>query len=222
MYYKDLCDNQLIKLLAHDPKNEEAWSVFYYRSNKVICLIVNRFFKTNAYKDPSIEIEDVVQEVYKKLVKNECNALVVYEGKFENAFCNYLKTITMRILLNLYKPIQRRIPWDLIDSLDKSIRPAATNDFDRSLSDQIGEDDNTENNIILKEQIELCLDKIFDRKPKKNLYKSIFKLRIYNQLDAKVIAASPLVNRKYSTVKNILTTYKQKFIECLKREKAGK
>ena len=174
------------------------------------------------YLDPSIEIEDIVQEVYKKLVKNECKALVVFESQFEYAFRSYLKTTTIRVLFNLYKSWERVrcIPFRDILYLDDPIKTSATNDFDLSLFDILGSDDNILNDIILEEDIELCLDKIFDGKKKESLYKSIFKLRIYKQLDLEDIALSPLINRKYSTVKNILSSYKPYFIGCLKRRRS--
>ena len=169
------------------------------------------------YKDVSVDIEDLAQEVYINLLKNNCRALKEFKGHFENAFYSYLKVTIVRLLLNLFTKdgAIKRISWKEVLYLDEPLKMTSYNK-DMRLIDTIGENDNILNKIILEEDIEFCLNKIFNGKAQGDLYKLIFKLKIYKQLDPKAIASSPLINRKYKTVLNILSTYKPTLLECLK------
>ncbi|MFY9225016.1 MAG: RNA polymerase sigma factor, partial [Blastocatellia bacterium] len=100
---EELTNSELIRL-CYEKKTEDVWQEFYSRFNRYIKLYIRKALE--GYKTTSIlkEIdflalkEDLEQEVYLRLVKNDYQALKSYDGS-NNCFHSYLHKIATNVVL---------------------------------------------------------------------------------------------------------------------------
>jgi len=102
---KELTNKELVRLLANDPCNEAAWREFLNRFHRHICRTLNRECGRIGYSQGDMLIQDLAQEVYQKLVKNNCNALKEHKGSHENSIFKYLEIIALRTAYSNYRKI---------------------------------------------------------------------------------------------------------------------
>lgn len=100
---EELTNSELIRL-CYEKKTEDVWQEFHHRFDRYIKLYIRKALE--GYKTTSIlkEIdflalkEDLEQEVYLRLVKNDYQALKSYDGS-NNCFHSYLHKIATNIVL---------------------------------------------------------------------------------------------------------------------------
>lgn len=93
MDYEKLSNNGLIKHIAETPHDELAWKEFVCRFDEYIrSMVARQCWQKKLH-------EDFVQEVYKKLVRENCKALREFRGETENAIYTFLTVIIRRLIL---------------------------------------------------------------------------------------------------------------------------
>lgn len=102
MDFKTLTNKKLIELCAEAPRHEQAWREFCARFDGHIRLMILRECREKHFsKDkPQFEeiFEDLVQEVYFKLVQKNCKALWEFKASTENAIYAYLAIIARNVV----------------------------------------------------------------------------------------------------------------------------
>lgn len=220
MDYKELSHNDLVKLCAQQPENNEAWLEFCNRFDECIWLaIIRECNEKGLIRDISESkqiIQDLVQDVYVRLVENDCNALKKFKGTFENSMFTYLGKIAKNVVRNHITkikakkrpPIQKSIDEPLWNSkkrrevLVKEILELPDNDSDKNFNFQDS-----------KAKIEKLLNKILKGKNKQR-NKIIFKLYLYEQFSPNEIASQFGFGLSPKTVSNII----RKIILNLRKE----
>ena len=99
MALSTMTHNELIRILAQSPRDEMAWGEFYKRFHRHISLAVAREAGRWRHGDRQNTVEDLVQEVYAKLLANDCQALKEFKGQYEHSIFSYLEIIAIRTVL---------------------------------------------------------------------------------------------------------------------------
>ncbi len=104
MDLKALKNTELIRMCAENSHNNALWSEFVFRFQERIKLMVhresqNKGLLTNTKNKQQLQ-EDLVQNVYLKLVENDCSALKNYIGASENSIFTYLGIISINVVRN--------------------------------------------------------------------------------------------------------------------------
>lgn len=100
---EELTDLELIRL-CYEKKTQDLWQEFYSRFNRYIKLHIRKALESykTTYTLKEIDFlalkEDLEQEVYLRLVKNDYQALKSYDGT-NNCFHSYLHKIAVNIVL---------------------------------------------------------------------------------------------------------------------------
>lgn len=219
MAYGKLSHNELVKLIAESPRNESAWGEFYKRYHRHICYVIGRELnRLHRYKGHNL-VEDLVQEVYTKLLANDCQALKDFEGKYENSIFTYLEIIAVRIVLKDYERCKTQKRSNLCKEV--SLDAEVWNIHDRRLSDlkELVEIEGWESEFEcaeLQEEIEYHLKKILDHRRNQARDQLIFRYYLYAGLDAEEIALIHGIQLSPKTVLNIIGELKQELGTCLK------
>lgn len=185
----------------NDPLWDAAWMEFYGRFNDFIIAIIRRVLGGTKHYD---DAEDVAQEVYRILLKNECQAMKNYRGEHENAAFEWLKIIARRDAVKYLKAQRFRERWDdITEILDRLNVP------DELKSDQ--------NFIELIAEIEDCLKKLTKQSRHGKRDRLAFRLRYYKDLKPEEIARHlPHISEKRTW--GILTWLREGMQKCLKEK----
>ena len=122
-----LSNAALIKKCAESLENQSTWIEFIRRFDRHIKLSVLRAFRLlsiNLLHRETLkeDIRDLVQEVYIRLVKNDCRALKTFKPKYDDAFYGYLSIISTSVVKDFFKKFSRLKRKVYIQSIDE--RPA--------------------------------------------------------------------------------------------------
>lgn len=210
-----LSNKRLVYLCAQYPRDEGAWSEFIRRFDQRIRLVVYRAFKEKASPRDMASIEehvqDRVQEVYQKLLENQCRALNNYVGKNEDSIFLYLGTIAQHVVVNYFvreKATQKR------PNISSTISPKHENQNFRELvqdpnyPSHIPEADDDLNLEDLEAEIESILNHYLrGRHKQRNLI--IFKLYFYHEYKASEIVEALPYSLSLKTVENIISHLKK-------------
>ena len=123
--------NELVEHLAHSSQDQTAWGEFYDRFHKHICATIARELRRKPHAQRQDSVEDLVQEVYAKLLAQDCQALKKFTGRYENSIFKYLEIIAIRVVLSDCSRLrsQKRSPRGGIVSLDAPQWSVAQNRF---------------------------------------------------------------------------------------------
>ncbi len=215
--FKDL---DLVRLIARRPDDHAAWREFTRRYHKRICYIAARTCRRLGFKAGLTQIEDLAQEVYAKLVKNNCEPLKTFKGEWEQSFSKFIEVVTTRTVYLGFDAsrAQRRIPSHKKVSMSS---PAyATNDdaaieYEDVLEsrDAIADRDMVET----KEALECCLDSMLSGKLHEKRDRRIFQMYFYDSLPAEEIAEHPEISISRKRVLNRLTELKKQIGPAFKK-----
>jgi len=218
--YSKYTHNRLIEKLAQNPENRSAWNEFYKRYHHFICSTIYKISRELGYREGIDNMEDLAQEVYKKLIKNNFQALKDYKGEHDNTIFKYLKIIIIRIILNKQKEdsAQRRIPQKITISIDEPPKAAES-----AKEQSLGNIEKPRNHrsildlMVLREDIEFCLNKIFSNNKQKVMYQLILKCHIFKGFDSRLIVESLEIDRSQKTVSNIISKTMPSLRTCLEQ-----
>lgn len=108
-----LSTTELVRYCAQNTQNRCAWTEFCNRFDETIRRGIYRFKNMLVeHKNPDFRdkiIQDLNQEVYHQLLKNDCKALKAYRGSNENSFFLYLGVICKNTVLNYLRSKSNKI-----------------------------------------------------------------------------------------------------------------
>ncbi len=108
MDYKDLSNSTLLNLCLQTT-DADAWKEFYRRFHPVIFAFVMHWcqkLRINGYGEQHSEaMNDLVQDVFFKLVDNNCKALRVFQNRNDRSIYSYFKNIAKNTVINHHKSI---------------------------------------------------------------------------------------------------------------------
>ena len=158
--------NDLVKVIAANPLNQKAWREFHKRYHHTIVAAILRIVNNST----SSYAEDIAQEVYKIIIKDNCQALKRFNGLHENSIFKWLKIIAVREAIKQVHRLPLCRHFDNIDILSKETY------LHYWAQDQANFDE-------LVETIEFYLDRILGKNPKAERNKLIFRMRFYARLN---------------------------------------
>jgi len=97
---KSLTHKELVQFIAQHSTDERAWREFYQRYHRPIVLSVGKAVRIVGHPEGFGIVEDLAQEVYKKLIEKNCHALHVFKSEQEDGIFMYLKVIAIRVVLS--------------------------------------------------------------------------------------------------------------------------
>lgn len=205
MNVKELTNNQLVNLCAQEPRNRSAWFEFYARFDERIWLVIYRECNQKGLSENTVQfnqiLQDLVQDVYVKLVEKNCKALKAFIGVSENSFFTYIGIIARNVVRNYLKKMgaQKR------PSIEKSIDEILPIDIFKSTYVD-PEDEFTL--VIRKEEIEDVIDEFLKGRDKAR-NKLIFKLYFYEGFSPEEIASQFNFSLSAKRIGNIISEIKQ-------------
>ena len=217
MQLSKLKNTDLVSLCSREPWNRKAWLEFYNRFDDRIRLVIYRECKALGIDNRDVQfqetVEDLVQDVYMRLIANNCKALNDFIGASENSVYTYLGIIARNVVINhstkinaQKRPNVERSIDEVFDISEKGGKIRIKN-IGRSTFDELEVE-------FLKEEIEVIMDQIVTGSHK-HRNKLIIKLNIYEGLSAEQIANQLPYEMSRKTVSNIITKIKQKLRQGL-------
>lgn len=95
MDYTFLSIEALVKKCAENT-DPDAWKEFDRRFKRLMCSAIVSVCRQCSVK-PQDVAEDILQEVYAKLIANNCSIMVRFQHHHENAFAGYLKSMAASV-----------------------------------------------------------------------------------------------------------------------------
>ncbi|HEU4387850.1 MAG TPA: sigma-70 family RNA polymerase sigma factor [Blastocatellia bacterium] len=210
---------ELVDRCSRRPPDESAWEEFVRRYHTTIRANVQKTFHRKAREEadrrpqfPDDVIEDLVQSVYIRLVEDRSRALQRFEGEHQNSIYQYLKLISINVVLDHFRQ-------------EKAIkRPKVSYSLDQLMEDQgdsalPGGGSGREGGVpdttsFLLHDIEQALDKVVTGK-NRNRDLLIFKLHYFDGLtseeiievmglDISTIGVNSILNRIVKKVREML------------------
>lgn len=217
---KKLTNNELVKFIAQEQRNEHAWREFLSRFQQHICCTVHRECQWLGHNQGLAYLQDLVQEVYKKLLQNHCEALQQFKGRYENSILRFLEIIAIRIVQNDYRrdTARKRPPAGKMIPLNEP-RWKIPDERAVEMSEIIPAKIQEVSQFELVEEIEHCLRKILRGNRHEQRDKLIFKYYLYRGINAEHIALLPDINLSGQRVFGIIREIKQKLRKCLGEKK---
>lgn len=226
MDLKNFSNTQLVKRCAEEPRNEQAWRVFYERFDEHLRLTILRECRQKSLTQDTSRFaalfNDLVQETYLKLVQKNCKALREYKAPADEAIYTYLAIIArnaVRTYITRENAKKRRA--NLV-SLHTPVA-GTQEDGDLQLIDVLpasepGPDDKI-NKESERQELDLLLNKIVTGKSKgRDLL--IFKLHHYEAFSPEQMAEHCGIPLSAKRISNIITEIKQQIAEALSQPPA--
>lgn len=221
MDLKTLKNTELVKLCAQEPANENVWSEFCSRFHSSIQSSVYRECSQVGIVQKSSQsatvYEDLVQEVYLKLVGTNCRALREFKGSSENSIYLYLGTIARNAVLNHLSSIRAKKRDVVQVSLDSPLDQEADQDsppLESSIRSQQFDLEEHLDGVAMRQEIERILNQAVQGKNKAR-DKLIIRLAIYEGFSAEEIVQRFPVDLSAKGVANTISRLKQVLQENL-------
>lgn len=214
LLFTDSCDLDLVRRCAHDPHNETLWHEFKRRYEGAIRhSVVRTLQRHNQYRagESSTVVDDIVQDIYLRLLQHNCRAFKVFKGTTEVSWFWYLRVIATHITLNHLRNKNAAKRPRIERSLD------ASSDFDRERKlhqgrnhgDPLLTTDEEIRMMELYDQINYCLDLAL-RGPNKARDKLLFQLHFFDGLSAEEIATNRGIGMKAHAVEVAISRIRQR------------
>ncbi len=216
-----LKNTELVKHCANDPTNNEVWLEFISRYEQCIYYTIIQECKKSELNKYCFQFEetvrDLVQDVYLKILENDCKALKKFRGESENSIYSYLKMIAKNVVKNYITKMQAQKRPQIEISLDKSPMLTDKNgaiDYKDRNKSTIFDTEQEFKLTILKEEIEYRLAKILTgRNKKRNML--ICQLHIYDGFSPNEITLFFDFGISTKHIANIISDSRQKLIKTL-------
>lgn len=215
MDLKSYSHNQLMRLLANEPHNNKAWGEFTRRYQEYLACVIARECRKLRHEDGLTHIDDLIQEVYKKLLKNEGEAFQTYKGQFENTIWQFLEIVAVRVAYNDWRKnnARKRPPQQ---ARLREAAPNSNGDWLDLFPDANAAEEMDYELLLLT--VEDCLKHIGAklRHPDRDI--RIFKLHLYDGLNAESIAELPEIGLSSQSVFRIIKDVKDRLAKCLRAD----
>ena len=97
-------EQEFLRYCAEHPDDAEAWNMFYDAFDEFIILIsyreTERYFGPSGFQSNGPTVQDVVQDTYFKLVKDDCEVLKRFRGDSFVAFRSFLAVMIRNLVGN--------------------------------------------------------------------------------------------------------------------------
>ncbi|MDZ7265162.1 MAG: sigma-70 family RNA polymerase sigma factor [candidate division KSB1 bacterium] len=209
---KELKNTELVRRCAQNTKSREIWDEFYARFDERIWLCVYRECRdkkiTRNRNEFKLIVQDLVQDVYKKLVSKNCKALQEFQGASENSIYAYLGMIAKNVVRNymIQKSAKKRPP--ITESLDEMMTLAPERLERERLKFVDIESEDGFSVEMMREEIDTILDRQLKGSDSER-NKIIFKLFLYEELSPQEIAARLAFSLSEKRIRNIITDIKK-------------
>lgn len=203
-------DEQLVQLLLStedEALRKDLWFEFWHRFQPVIARTISRRILRYTHRVEPDRVDDLVQDTFLKICKDNCRVLRNFEFWHENAFQGFLKVITANVVEDdiRQKNSDKKGGGQTQEDIDNLLHPPS--DRSRSAASIF-------NNLRMSE-IEKCLQKRkadphFDRDRK------IFWLYYRNGFTAQEISLLPdIAFKNVKGVESVLLRLVKWVIQCL-------
>jgi RNA polymerase sigma factor (sigma-70 family) len=218
MDFKNSSHTELIKLCAKEPRNHYAWTAFYTRFDEHIRLMLARECRRKNLNLANV-LDDLTQNVYKRLVQKDCKALGDYEARTDGSIYKYLAVIAHSVVCEhwAWGKAQKRDGREV--SLDAPV-PSLPEEGDfLRLGDIIRNEEPAPDDNLIREserqEIDQLLDKILPAKSKER-DKMLFKLHFYEGFSPAQIAEQCGILLSEKRIGNIITDIKKRLAQHLR------
>lgn len=212
MNFSALSHNQLIRYMGNHPHDNGAWSEFIRRFRPYLIAVIKRECLRLGYHKGLTKIEDLLQEVYLRLLKNEGEAFRTFRGQFENAIVLFLTIVAVRVVRNHRRSENARKRPRITENIARE----HTGDLLDLFPDNNSEDE--ANRILMELAILQCL-KCISKKlshPERDI--RIFILYLFDGMSAESIAALPEIDLAVQSVFRVIADIKGRLGNCLNVE----
>jgi RNA polymerase sigma factor (sigma-70 family) len=212
--------SELLERCSRQPYDDAAWEEFVRRYQSTIRSNVIKTFHRKAQEDldrkpqfPEDLIEDLVQEVYKRLIADCNRALTRFEGEFANSIYQYLAMISINVVRDHFREVRAQKRPKVSYSLDEMLENGDNPQLIGPLSHSDGRPASPSSMCDLDE-IEEVLRKVMTGKNRaRDIF--IFQLRFYEGLTLEEIArvtggklsaisVGSILNRTLKKIKRVL------------------
>ncbi len=207
-------NNSLIQYCIQNKDSAPAWNEFVSRYDKTIKVNVKRECIRKHIEKSELNFEDVfedlVQDVYVKLVANEFRALRSFRGQNDNSIHAYLTMIAMNCVRNYHTRTKRKSNLPVTDSIFAPLGRFGNKEFFYIIDVAQSFSCDLQNELQvqqLKEEIELILEKAVSEKSQSR-DKLLFKLSVFYGFTAKEIAEQKQFDLSAKRIGNIVTRLK--------------
>lgn len=206
--FNNMSHNQLIAYMARHSGDNAAWREFLNRFQNYIAAVIIKECKRVNYNQGLNKLEDLLHEVYIRMLNNDSRALKNFHGQYENAIVLYLKIIAVNVVRSDMKGSAREKSVEL-DDKDENLLDLLP---DNSTLDNVSSND-------LSSAIKSCLHKI--ERMRRNGVRDVLLFRYYFYKKFKIEEIAKLkefseMSQKRSA--NIVAEIKAELRDCLSRE----
>jgi RNA polymerase sigma-70 factor (ECF subfamily) len=174
--------------------NPEAWVEFVRRYNSVIALSVLR--NVRRWQNPADSlVDDLVQETFLKLCRDECRILKDFQVKSEDSLYAFLKVVAANVVRDYFKA-------ETAAKHGGTLQPIPSEKIEISVASTAAPEAEMNRQVLL-EQIESHLDQCV-RGPHSQRDKQIFWFYYRHGYTAEAIAALPNIGLKIKGVESTL------------------
>jgi RNA polymerase sigma-70 factor (ECF subfamily) len=184
---------ELVERCSCRPPDEPAWEEFVRRYHVTIRSNVQRTYHRKAREEadrrpqlPDDAVDDLVQQVYIRLVEDRSRALKRFEGEHENSIYEYLRMISINVVRDYFREIKAQKRPKISYSLDEMLETRG----DTALSPRPGTSDgpmvDNAYAVFAVQEIEHVLRKAVSGK-NRDRDTLIFKLHYYDGLTSEEI-----------------------------------
>jgi len=212
MSLSEITNTELLRLLAIDAGNEGLWREFYTRFHKRLCFVICKTAKDYGFTG-NAHVEDLVQEVYRLLIKNDCRALKKFEGKWERSIYKYLDLIAVRVVLRESEKNREILHTHWL--FDASFHNQKSNLYEILKSNRA---DMYSSVKELKDEIEVCLHTILRNKRNKERSRLIFQCYLYEDWTPLMIKKRLFSTLSEKRISNVITEIKTDLKKCLRNK----
>lgn len=192
--YPELSNLVLLRQCVEHPERETLWQEFMRRFHEHLrawALQASRSYQQKQILHYREGVDDVVQEVYLRLVQNNCHALRAFKGETEEALFGYLRVITHHVALNRVRENRAKKRPHVTESLDADFHKGQEGRSAHKHAEAIA--DEPLGLLELQDQLTYWLDKVLHG-PQKCRDKMLFQLFYFDGLSAEQIARMPAIN----------------------------
>lgn len=186
--------SELLERCSRQPTDNVAWEEFVRRFQPTIRSNVIKTFQRKSHEDhdrkpqfPDDLIEDLVQDVYKRLIADRNRAFDRFEGEYENSIYQYLAMIAINVVRDHFRQVRAQKRPKVSYSLDELLEAGDSALLNSAVSGLDGQPQTGLDPRFTSEEIDQALRKAATGKNRDRDI-LIFQLRYYEGLTLEEIA----------------------------------
>ncbi|MFQ5629519.1 MAG: hypothetical protein ACE5I1_12220, partial [bacterium] len=211
--------NDLLYLMAERPRCDLLWREFLKRFARLITVLLLAECNRLNYKEGRKNVNDLRQEVYVKLLRNDGKAFKAFKGRYYHSTFAYLKIISSNVVRNdlAKKKQKKRLQEADTIYLDKKrlISEKQKTDLHEIISDVSWHTKIHKEELI--DEIEYTLQRIINKRSHAERDKLIFRYHFYAGFHAHEIARLHVFGLSAKRIGNIISAIKDSLRCYLRR-----